>query len=110
MFPIHTALACSDSHAYREQPPPLQICILDLARRIAVAVGVAEPGAEDAVVEYVSDRPYNDKRYAIDCTRVKALGWTPKVAFPDGLRRTIQWCLSHKDYWPGMDAALRLEQ
>lgn len=48
----------------------------------------------------VSDRPFNDKRYHIDCSKLLNLGWSPKVAWKDGLEETIAWYRKHGDtYW-----------
>lgn len=48
----------------------------------------------------ISDRPYNDQRYHIDCSKLLKLGWTPKVTWKDGLKETIQWYRDYGDtYW-----------
>ena len=51
----------------------------------AITGGAVEDG------ELVADRPFNDCRYWIDDAKVRALGWTPRVAFADGLARTREW-------------------
>ncbi len=49
-------------------------------------------GKPDTLIRYVEDRLGHDRRYAIDCTKAKReLGWSPQVAFADGLRETIDW-------------------
>ena len=52
-----------------------------------------------SLIRYVQDRPGHDRRYAIDCTRLKALGWTPTTPFEEGLRATIDWYAQHADWW-----------
>ena len=52
-----------------------------------------------SLIRYVQDRPGHDRRYAIDCTRLKALGWTPATPFEDGLRATIDWYAQHTAWW-----------
>ena len=48
----------------------------------------------------VSDRPYNDQRYHIDCSKLLELGWAPKVTWEDGLTETIAWYREHgATYW-----------
>lgn len=43
-------------------------------------------------IKYISDRPGHDKRYGINCDKIKKdLGWIPKVKFEDGLEETIEW-------------------
>jgi len=52
------------------------------------------------LITYVKDRPGHDRRYAIDATKIKTeLGWTPAETVEGGLRRTIEWYLTHQDWW-----------
>jgi dTDP-glucose 4,6-dehydratase len=37
----------------------------------------------------VQDRPYNDMRYLLDDSKLRALGWAPRVSFDDGLEETV---------------------
>ena len=48
-----------------------------------------------ALIRPVLDRPGHDRRYALDCSRLRARGWAPKVSFEDGLARTVAWYLEH---------------
>lgn len=49
-----------------------------------------------SLIEFVTDRPGHDFRYAIDCTQTKAeLGWTQQESFESGLRRTVRWYLDN---------------
>ncbi|KAK9247518.1 hypothetical protein V1506DRAFT_57438 [Lipomyces tetrasporus] len=45
----------------------------------------------DQHIEYTNDRPFNDRRYAIDASRLKSLGWIQKTRFEDGISITIAW-------------------
>jgi len=48
------------------------------------------------LISYVKDRPGHDRRYAIDCSKLKReLGWRQSVDFDEGLRRTVKWYLSN---------------
>ncbi|WPL17271.1 dTDP-glucose 4,6-dehydratase 2 [Thiorhodovibrio winogradskyi] len=48
---------------------------------------------------FVPDRPGHDRRYAIDASKIKAeLGWSAREDFASGMRRTIDWYLSHHDW------------
>jgi len=50
-------------------------------------------------VEFVTDRPGHDRRYAIDAGKIeRELGWLPKETFASGLRRTVRWYLEHADW------------
>jgi dTDP-glucose 4,6-dehydratase len=54
----------------------------------------------ERLIEFVTDRPGHDARYAIDAAKIKAeLGWRPRHGFEDGLRQTVRWYLDHKDWW-----------
>ena len=54
----------------------------------------------DKVVEFVTDRPGHDARYAIDAAKIRTeLGWRPRHGFEDGLRQTVRWYLDHKGWW-----------
>ncbi|OHD82747.1 MAG: dTDP-glucose 4,6-dehydratase, partial [Spirochaetes bacterium RIFOXYC1_FULL_54_7] len=47
-------------------------------------------------ITYVKDRPGHDRRYAIDCSKLKGeLGWKQSVTFEDGLRKTVRWYLDN---------------
>jgi dTDP-glucose 4,6-dehydratase len=46
----------------------------------------------ERLITYVKDRPGHDRRYAIDCSKLKReLGWKPSLSFEEGLRRTVDW-------------------
>ncbi len=50
-------------------------------------------------ITYVKDRPGHDRRYAIDCTKIKdELGWQRKMTFEEGLTATVKWNLSHSEW------------
>ena len=58
------------------------------------------------LITFVTDRPGHDRRYAIDCSKLKAeLGWTQTVDFDAGLARTIDWYLTNEDWWAPLRAA-----
>jgi dTDP-D-glucose 4,6-dehydratase len=53
-------------------------------------IGRLEPGDEpDKWLEYVEDRPFNDKRYYISNAKLKALGWTQTIAFESGVSNVL---------------------
>ncbi len=67
---------------------------LDVARTIVDMLGKSAD-----LIHRVQDRPGHDRRYAMDAARVRQLGWRPKVPFPEGIRRTIEWWRAHADRW-----------
>lgn len=47
-------------------------------------------------ITFVEDRPGHDRRYAIDCTKVKAeLNWSPAITFEEGINKTVNWYLTN---------------
>lgn len=51
------------------------------------------------LITYVKDRPGHDARYAIDANKIKReLGWIPLESFETGLRKTVEWYLSHQEW------------
>lgn len=50
-------------------------------------------------IEYVADRPGHDRRYSIDCGKVKALGWKLQYVFEDALRMTVDWYKKNRWWW-----------
>jgi dTDP-glucose 4,6-dehydratase len=52
------------------------------------------------LIEFVTDRPGHDLRYAIDASKIeRELGWVPDETFESGLRKTVEWYLASKDWW-----------
>jgi dTDP-glucose 4,6-dehydratase len=57
-------------------------------------------GKPRELIEHVKDRPGHDRRYAIDAAKVRAeLGWTPRIAFSDGLAQTVDWYVQNRGWW-----------
>lgn len=50
-------------------------------------------------VEHVTDRLGHDRRYALDSSRVHALGWRPRVTFDAGIAQTIAWYRANESWW-----------
>jgi len=52
-----------------------------------------------SLIAYVKDRPGHDRRYAIDCSRIKKeLGWKRESSFDEGLRKTVRWYLGNRKW------------
>ena len=57
-------------------------------------------GKPESLITFVTDRKGHDMRYAIDPTFIhEKLGWLPETRFADGIQKTIEWYLSHKEWW-----------
>jgi len=70
-----------------------------LCRIVANKTGKASDTLEK-LMTFVKDRPGHDRRYAIDCSKMKrVLGWKPEIVdFDMGLDLTVDWYLSHQDW------------
>jgi dTDP-glucose 4,6-dehydratase len=51
------------------------------------------------LIKKVEDRPGHDKRYALDCSKLKSLGWKPGHSFRDSVARTINWYKNNPAWW-----------
>ncbi|HOL94896.1 MAG TPA: dTDP-glucose 4,6-dehydratase [bacterium] len=51
------------------------------------------------LITFVEDRPGHDVRYALDSSKIKALGWEPRVSLEEGLAKTVAWYKKNKDWW-----------
>ena len=58
-------------------------------------------GCGDEMIEYVTDRPGHDRRYAIDASKIeRELGWRPtRSAWPGALRETVEWYRDNPSWW-----------
>ncbi len=52
-----------------------------------------------SLIKPVPDRPGHDRRYALDTSKLRALGWAPQVAFEQGLADTIKWYRGNEWWW-----------
>ncbi len=60
---------------------------------------LAHLGKPRSLIRYVQDRPGHDRRYAVDCARLQALGWRPQMEFEAGLKATVEWYASRQAWW-----------
>ncbi|MDE1162369.1 MAG: dTDP-glucose 4,6-dehydratase [Acidobacteriaceae bacterium] len=74
---------------------------LYVVKAICSLLDELRPAAEpyDRLITYVDDRPGHDQRYAIDPTKIeRELGWRPAETFETGLRKTVEWYLSNRQW------------
>jgi dTDP-glucose 4,6-dehydratase len=87
---------------------------LDVVTTIAALLDELAPGevSHERLICFVPDRPGHDRRYAIDCSKIRhELGWWPRHSFEDGLRTTVQWYLDNRKWWePILNQTYRLER
>jgi dTDP-glucose 4,6-dehydratase len=53
----------------------------------------------DDLITYVKDRAGHDRRYSLDTTKLRGLGWQPQYSLEAALRQTVQWYMTHRDWW-----------
>lgn len=56
-------------------------------------------GKDESYIEYVPDRKGHDKRYSLDNTKIRKLGWRPETKFEDGLKQTVEWYKNNEWWW-----------
>ncbi|HXU12331.1 MAG TPA: dTDP-glucose 4,6-dehydratase, partial [Candidatus Binatia bacterium] len=66
-------------------------------------------GKPRTLLRYVQDRPGHDRRYALDCSKLGKLGWTPRVPFEKGLDETIAWYSANRAWWQPIKTGEYLE-
>ena len=68
---------------------------IDVVRRVLELTG-----AEESLIEYVTDRPGHDRRYSLGSEKIRSeLGWEAQVHFEEGLERTVSWYRDNEDWW-----------
>jgi dTDP-glucose 4,6-dehydratase len=71
-----------------------EVMNVDLTHQILDGVGKPR-----SLVKPVPDRPGHDRRYCLDTTKLRSLGWAPQVPFARGLRDTIEWYRENEWWW-----------
>ena len=75
---------------------------LELVQTICTILDTLKPASAPYadLIEFVTDRPGHDLRYAIDPTRIREeLGWRPSVTVEEGLEKTVRWYLENEEWW-----------
>ncbi|MEL7224017.1 MAG: dTDP-glucose 4,6-dehydratase [Cyanobacteria bacterium J06576_12] len=61
------------------------------------------PTAPRELITFVTDRPGHDRRYAMDISKIqRELSWSPAYNFEKGLRQTVEWYLTNRDWWQAL--------
>ena len=71
----------------------------ELTNRDTVARLLECMGKPWSLVRQVEDRPGHDRRYAMDGSKLAALGWAPRMSFDDGIAATVAWYRDHEAWW-----------
>jgi len=56
-------------------------------------------GKSESLIEYVKDRPGHDRRYSLDTTKIRKMGWKPKHRLQDALAKTVKWYQDNRWWW-----------
>jgi dTDP-glucose 4,6-dehydratase len=77
---------------------------IDMARLILRFLGKPE-----SLIRHVTDRPGHDRRYALDCSKIMALGWRPRHTFEEALEKTVRWYVDNEWWWRKIKSGEYLE-
>lgn len=66
---------------------------------IEIANKIMEITKSDINIEFVKDRLGHDRRYSLDISKIRTLGWEPKADFNEKFRYTIEWYKNNQDFW-----------
>jgi dTDP-glucose 4,6-dehydratase len=66
---------------------------------------LALAGAGEEMIEYVEDRLGHDRRYSVDWSKVKNLGWSPAQPFDQALEETFRWFRDNRWWWEPLKRA-----
>lgn len=77
---------------------------IDVVKTVCSVLDRLQPRADGKPyadqIAFVTDRPGHDHRYAIDASKMRSdLGWSPSVAFEEGVERTVAWYLNNRTWW-----------
>ena len=67
---------------------------IELTRRI-----LALTGKDESLIQWVPDRPGHDRRYSIDASKLKGLGWEPSMPWDEGMEKTVAWYRDNETWW-----------
>ncbi|MCG2825363.1 MAG: dTDP-glucose 4,6-dehydratase [Thermoplasmatales archaeon] len=56
----------------------------------------------ESLVQHVNDRPGHDRRYSLDVTKIKNLGWKQKHGFKEAMHKTIKWYVNNRWWWESL--------
>ena len=71
-----------------------EVMNVDLTHRILSTLGKPV-----SLIKPVADRPGHDRRYSLDTTKLRELGWRPRVPFERGLQETVEWYRANEWWW-----------
>jgi dTDP-glucose 4,6-dehydratase len=91
---IHLLLERGDGGEVYNIGADNQVPNVEITRRLLELTG-----RDESFVDRVADRPGHDRRYAVDSSKLRALGWEPSKGFADRLAETVAWYRDRRDWW-----------
>lgn len=64
-------------------------------------------GKDESMIEYVEDRLGHDRRYSIDTTKIRSMGWAPERTFEEALDETVAWYTDNRAWWEPLKASVK---
>ena len=77
---------------------------IDMAKQILAILGKPE-----SLLQHVVDRAGHDRRYALDCSKLRGLGWRSRHSFTVALERTVEWFVANEAWWRPIKSGEYLE-
>ncbi|MEU4515632.1 dTDP-glucose 4,6-dehydratase [Nonomuraea wenchangensis] len=100
---IHVGDHCAGIRLVAEKGAPGEVYHIagtaELTNRELTARLLEACGRDWDLVEHVADRKGHDRRYSLDDSKLRALGYRPEVPFEQGLKDTVRWYAEHRDRW-----------
>jgi dTDP-glucose 4,6-dehydratase len=56
-------------------------------------------GKPRSLIQFVEDRPGHDRRYSLDSSKIRELGWQPRFRFQEALESTVRWYVDNRWWW-----------
>jgi dTDP-glucose 4,6-dehydratase len=81
-----------------------EVNTIDLAQAILRRLGKPE-----SLMQFVPDRPGHDRRYSVDTSKLRALGWAPEHTFESALNATVDWYAANERWWRPLKSGEYLE-
>lgn len=100
---LHVADHCAGIELVLREGAPGEVYNVgggDERENLAVTRAILElTGADSSLLRHVEDRAGHDRRYSLDCAKLRALGWAPERPFEQGLAETVAWYRDRRDWW-----------
>jgi dTDP-glucose 4,6-dehydratase len=76
----------------------------EVPNRVLTERLIALCGRDERSIQYVADRLGHDRRYSVDCSKLRRLGWAPERDFERGLAETVEWYRANRWWWEPLKA------